>query len=53
LGSTYAGGSKVILNGTDLGTDIATFYAPTASGRRYSILVSDTHTENNDSITEP
>ena len=39
--STYAGGTKVTLNGTDKGASTASFYAPTAVGSKYSILTSN------------
>lgn len=39
--STYAGGTKVTLNGTDKGAGTASFYAPTAVGSKYSILTSN------------
>ena len=39
--STYAGGTKVTLNGTDKGASTASFYAPTAVGSKYNILTSN------------
>lgn len=38
--STYAGGTKVTLNGTDKGASSASFYAPEASGNEGNILKS-------------
>ena len=40
-GSTYAGGTKVTLNGTNKGASTASFYAPTGSGTAGQILVSN------------
>jgi hypothetical protein len=39
--STYAGGTKVTLNGTDKGASTASFYAPTTVGTNYNILTSN------------
>ena len=39
--STYAGGTKVTLNGTDKGASTASFYAPTTVGTNYYILTSN------------
>ena len=38
--STYAGGTKITLNGTAKGATDASFYAPTASGTANQVLVS-------------
>jgi hypothetical protein len=38
--STYAGGTKVTLNGTDKGASTASFYAPTSAGTSGQILKS-------------
>ena len=38
--STYAGGTKVTLNGADKGASTASFYAPTAGGTAGQVLVS-------------
>ena len=40
-GSTYAGGTKVKLNNSDLGTQTAIFYAPTSGGTNNYILKSN------------
>lgn len=40
-GSTYAGGTKVTLNGSDKGASTASFYAPTASGTSGQYLKSN------------
>ena len=39
--STYAGGTKVTLNGTDKGASTASFYAPTAVGTKGQVLKSN------------
>lgn len=39
--STYAGGTKVTLNGTEKGASTASFYAPTAAGTEGYILVAN------------
>ena len=38
--SPYAGGTKIILNGTDKGANTASFYAPTTSGSDKQVLIS-------------
>lgn len=38
--STYAGGTKVTLNGTDKGASTASFYAPTTAGTSNYVLIS-------------
>ena len=38
--SPYAGGTKITLNGTDKGANIASFYAPTTSGSDQQVLIS-------------
>lgn len=50
-GSTYAGGTKVTLNGTAKGASTASFYAPTAAGTAGQILKSTAGAPTWDSIT--
>ena len=40
-GSTYAGGTKVTLNGADKGASTASFYAPTSVGTQSYVLIAD------------